>query len=71
MKKNLVALFLLATVAACPSGALTAAKPNFVLGCLSVPDAGVHELSLRPVPTGWQPLILLSLTLRPTTPPKP
>jgi alpha-L-fucosidase len=35
-----------------------------VLGCLSVPNAGVHELSLRPVPAGWQPVLLRSLTLR-------
>jgi alpha-L-fucosidase len=39
-----------------------------VLGCLSVPNAGVHELSLRPVPAGWQPVLLRSLTLRPAPP---
>ena len=36
-----------------------------VLGSLTIPTPGVNELSLRPLPAGWQPLILRSITLRP------
>jgi len=36
-----------------------------VLGRLNIPAAGVHELTLRPVAAGWQPVILRSITLRP------
>lgn len=36
-----------------------------VLARLSIPAPGVHELTLRPVATGWQPVILHSLALRP------
>lgn len=42
-----------------------------VLGRLAIPAAGVHELSLRPVAAGWQPVILRSITLRPALPSQP
>lgn len=42
-----------------------------VLGRLNVPSAGVHELTLRPVAAGWQPVILRSITLRPAPPSHP
>jgi alpha-L-fucosidase len=35
------------------------------LGRLSIPMAGVHELHLRPLQDGWQPVILRSIALRP------
>ncbi len=35
-----------------------------VLGRLTIPTAGVHELTLHPVTDGWQPVILRSITLR-------
>jgi alpha-L-fucosidase len=38
------------------------------LGRLSIPAAGVHELNLRPVQAGWQPVNLRSIALRPTAP---
>jgi alpha-L-fucosidase len=40
------------------------------LGTISIPAAGVHELILRPVPDGWQPVILRSATLRLSVPSK-
>ncbi len=42
-----------------------------VLGRLTVPAAGVQELTLRPVAVGWQPLVLRSITLRPAPPSQP
>ena len=42
-----------------------------VLGRLTIPAAGVHELTLRPVAAGWQPVILRSITLRPAPPSQP
>jgi alpha-L-fucosidase len=41
------------------------------LGRLTIPAAGVHELTLRPVAAGWQPVLLRSLTLRPSPPSQP
>jgi alpha-L-fucosidase len=41
------------------------------LGTISITAAGIHELTLRPVPDGWQPVILRSVTLRPVPPPQP
>ncbi len=42
-----------------------------VLGRLTIPAAGVHDLTLRPVAAGWQPVILRSITLRPEPPSQP
>ena len=42
--------------------------PSVSLGRLSIPTSGVHELNLRPVQAGWQPVILRSIALRPTAP---
>ena len=42
-----------------------------VLGRLTIPATGVHELALRPVAAGWQPVLLRSLTLRPVAPSQP
>jgi alpha-L-fucosidase len=42
-----------------------------VLGRLSIATPGVHELNLRPVPAGWQPVMLRSIALRPAAPSKP
>lgn len=42
-----------------------------VLGRLTIPAAGVHDLTLRPVAAGWQPVILRSITLRPAPPSQP
>jgi alpha-L-fucosidase len=39
--------------------------PPVVLGTLSIPTAGVHELKLKPAKPGWQPAILHEITLRP------
>lgn len=41
------------------------------LGKISIPAAGIHELTLRPVPSGWQPVILRSVTLQPARPSQP
>ena len=43
---------------------LAQATQPVVLGRLSVPTAGVHELNLQPQPTDWQPVILRSIALR-------
>jgi alpha-L-fucosidase len=36
-----------------------------VLGNLSIPAGGVHELNLRPIQAGWQPLTVRAVMLRP------
>ena len=41
------------------------------LGRLTIPTTGVHELTLRPVAAGWQPVLLRSITLRPAPPFQP
>jgi hypothetical protein len=40
-----------------------------VLGRISVAAGGVHELKLEPIPQGWQPTVLRSLSLRPVAAP--
>jgi hypothetical protein len=44
---------------------LTKVESAVVLGSLSILTPGVNELSRRPLPEGWQPLILRSITLGP------
>jgi alpha-L-fucosidase len=40
-----------------------------VIGRFSVTEGGVHELQLQPIPQGWQPTVLRSLSLRPVAAP--
>jgi alpha-L-fucosidase len=40
-----------------------------VIGRISVAEGGVHELKLQPIPQGWQPTVLRSLSLRPVAAP--
>ena len=46
---------------------LTSGESAVVLGSLFILTPGVNELSLRPLPDGWQPLILRTIILRPVT----